>query len=1184
MSEPERPKCDNWDLTGCLRKGGMRKAVRVRQRTFPSETARRLLATMALDSGNNPRALLNLSGGVVGHVKSLIPNAGEPSADDSSSVDSAAVEASITPGNSLVSVDGGHRVVGNGVKKPSRLSNKKKRIKPISSYSIPSKPQMARTFSRCLPKQDVDEFERLFGSFQGVTSCPTGCNNGGIDPNAVIIKTKVVSILWALQRLYGIDNVVCERAEEICGDRVDGKVFEKNDYLEIVAMDAVLARTMSPPRAVTGTETVDTPVRYLAPRKETLDPKYDPMFRAFVVVVPDGATYYSHRERRRACIGVANALIPMDTSWLRAKRNGNSEDRFALGSYVSRLWEDQPFWKFKISRGDSNFQLRPIPDKATNRLSWDSNKKLKVLSAYQMADEVGPALPPDYVNGVPKHEHWYTLRRAYREAVNHSRSSKRGCRHYAKAHLHYRIDPKKTLVIDSRDGDMDLWIATQVKRAGDAEKMEDSKKRTAKQCGLALSRESVVHIRNLLALGSGGEKLVNDVWEHASTATKGNQQSARRGLGDDGSMHPIGMRIMKDNKTRTRYKTSRRKCEQRALRKAVIASARLAAVTIPGILRLIQDVEEDGDISPPEGEMNGDGACQRVSFTMDVSFDLANASHFDVNDASQQGFSIWTEDEPGWTKEWYFVLPNVYGKRPPNADGTPGEVFHGVAIKLAHGVLISWDGRVIRHCTSMMERGDDSKHVYGSFFAAKSSVVAYGARMAFVRESLRRYHAKLERRHLRRSKKGGSRIVEKGEVGRGESEGGDGGALSKNVVIEVENLMAARIPRKGKSSDSVTAAGSGLEEKLLDDEESWSDFTYASSIAGSSVIEDGGTILDRIPFVEFVERDLDGNNDDVARLPAGGMICDDGILDRGDRTRRQREGDCLNSAMNSVRLPVCDTSVGDGRCKRSRFGECTGWMRQEERSVGAAAQLPFRPEMYGRGKLSGPELHGQGSGQCDDRNFFFGGQAVYGDNGQLCEPSHAGRLHVRGSQNGGDNWSGKDCVGYTECDGDRKRSSEDQSWRQDLYGRERNTGRRELNLQCEGELNCQRESRLNWRRESELNRQHESGLNWRHGSELNWRHESELNWRQESELNWRRESDRFRSQAAHCHDNRVDRPRDCQWRGARVDSFDLSSGFSRGRGPENLPSREYRRVPGSRIDDVAAEWDEETNTWRYFRR
>ncbi len=51
------------------------------------------------------------------------------------------------------------------------------------------------------------------------------------------------------------------------------------------------------------------------------------------------------------------------------------------------------------------------------------------------------------------------------------------------------------------------------------------------------------------------------------------------------------------------------------------------------------------------------------------------------------------------TKEWYFVLPNVFGKK----NGS-GKTYNGMAIRLTHGVLISWDGRLIRHCTSMMDR------------------------------------------------------------------------------------------------------------------------------------------------------------------------------------------------------------------------------------------------------------------------------------------------------------------------------------------------------------------------------------------------------------------------------------------------------------------------------------------------
>jgi hypothetical protein len=60
-------------------------------------------------------------------------------------------------------------------------------------------------------------------------------------------------------------------------------------------------------------------------------------------------------------------------------------------------------------------------------------------------------------------------------------------------------------------------------------------------------------------------------------------------------------------------------------------------------------------------------------------------------------------------------------------------------VKLGHGVAISWDGRVIRHCTSAshpdgMERGrvgevKDShfkNHLYGTFSAAKEKIVRMG--------------------------------------------------------------------------------------------------------------------------------------------------------------------------------------------------------------------------------------------------------------------------------------------------------------------------------------------------------------------------------------------------------------------------------------------------------------------------
>ncbi len=77
-----------------------------------------------------------------------------------------------------------------------------------------------------------------------------------------------------------------------------------------------------------------------------------------------------------------------------------------------------------------------------------------------------------------------------------------------------------------------------------------------------------------------------------------------------------------------------------------------------------------------------------------MSVNLGNASLFGVYDSSQ-GFSVWTEEVPGLSANWLFILPNVHITNP---DGRTK--FCGIADKLGHGVAISWDGPVLCHCTS----------------------------------------------------------------------------------------------------------------------------------------------------------------------------------------------------------------------------------------------------------------------------------------------------------------------------------------------------------------------------------------------------------------------------------------------------------------------------------------------------
>ncbi len=65
----------------------------------------------------------------------------------------------------------------------------------------------------------------------------------------------------------------------------------------------------------------------------------------------------------------------------------------------------------------------------------------------------------------------------------------------------------------------------------------------------------------------------------------------------------------------------------------------------PDVLTMIQDLEADSGIAPVP-PMDGDGHFLRVGFSIDMSVNLMNASHFDVWDASP-GFSVWTETIPG---------------------------------------------------------------------------------------------------------------------------------------------------------------------------------------------------------------------------------------------------------------------------------------------------------------------------------------------------------------------------------------------------------------------------------------------------------------------------------------------------------------------------------------------------------
>lgn len=615
--------------------------------------------------------------------------------------------------------------------KPAASTTSKSKRKVFA----PSNSQCAAVLSKCLPKHVATAFVDHFLRHQKLSATASLSIGEGIPPGAKISKTVLAaSIHLALVDIFGDCNVVVECCDKIkdVANRMQGK--EEPYALEVVVLDAVLARSRAHAKPLCHTRvTVDKPVKLHVDDDELLDSAHDERFRALIALIPDAGVFYCHRERRKACVGVHNSLVPLDMNWLRTLEKGNSVKTFGAGGYVSRLWQGDDcarIWKWKIKRGAPAFEIPGAlieSTKAPPNFRFGYSRPTKaVYHLQQCADEDAPRLPPDFIHGkdCSSTMSCNELRRAYLMDYAKSPSARRGCRHYVRGYLHRNIDPASVFIIDAEnDGDVDLHVSCHIRHY----KGKDA---------VALFRDSIVQVRHLPALGDGAVQLLRTIHEHAWRVrrTRGSR-GVRANQGDNGSMHPIGTRIMKDRAGpwRSRYVASSSAEEQPYLAASVGAVAQLAAVSVPGVLRVMQDMEEDANVRP-SGGMLGNGGYACLTNTADVSVDLENASHYDANDASQS-LSVFTEDIPGSTKNWYFVLPNVYGKR----SGT-GKVYNGVAIKLTHGTMISWDGRLIRHCTSMSDRAPGC-HVYGTFFGAKTSVVHYGVQQSIAEERQRLAYA-----------------------------------------------------------------------------------------------------------------------------------------------------------------------------------------------------------------------------------------------------------------------------------------------------------------------------------------------------------------------------------------------------------------------------------------------------------
>ena len=91
--------------------------------------------------------------------------------------------------------------------------------------------------------------------------------------------------------------------------------------------------------------------------------------------------------------------------------------------------------------------------------------------------------------------------------------------------------------------------------------------------------------------------------------------------------------------------------------------------------------------------------------SLEVSYNLHNPGHCDFGDTGTC-MALWLlkgssgfNDSLNCTEGWYFMLPHA------SIDGS-----NGVAIKLHHGLIMSWNGTELKHCTIYSKPNCDDKY------------------------------------------------------------------------------------------------------------------------------------------------------------------------------------------------------------------------------------------------------------------------------------------------------------------------------------------------------------------------------------------------------------------------------------------------------------------------------------------
>lgn len=316
------------------------------------------------------------------------------------------------------------------------------------------------------------------------------------------------------------------------------------------------------------------------------------------------------------------------------------------------------------------------------------------IRCYQFDDyEDGvPLLPPDYYCGcnvASDRKSRELYRKLMKSQHPSSESFRKGCRRYIKGSQHKRI-PDSCLVLDQRVvGDFDLQV---VCRSSNGSAREISRV----QC------TSIFEKKRTMSLLKKGARRVKDV--------TGN---CRRLNLDHGHMYGLGEMICGGQGKKLRETNITKELDAGGLLSDICVSVKEELIDrLSTVIPAMERAERECGRTVPVHLGGEDG----ITSSMNLSNGLANASHYDVGDGSV-GFSVWVELIRGASTNWFFVMPNVLVRY-------EGVTYQGLAIQLFSGCTIAWDGRIIRHATTITEFGEPSNSTFGWFWSADRRAMA----------------------------------------------------------------------------------------------------------------------------------------------------------------------------------------------------------------------------------------------------------------------------------------------------------------------------------------------------------------------------------------------------------------------------------------------------------------------------